>query len=172
MTLSEYQKLSARTMSTSNTQPLLIWALGLVGEALEAVQERSYLQALEVTAPPSACQNAQSRLVTELGDVLWYAAAICTHQGWDLGALVSPGFNTPRKLLRSASGVCEPIKKHLGHGKPLDEPRIKGALWFVVRDVAFISSKYRWTLDDICKINVDKLRKRWPDGFKTADGGQ
>lgn len=60
------------------------------------------------------------------------------------------------------------VKKHLGHGHPLDDDKalkeLGDVLWYVARAAA----KLGFTLDDVAAANIAKLRKRYPDGFSTV----
>ena len=57
------------------------------------------------------------------------------------------------------------IKKWVFHEKPLDEDHAKkelgDALWYC----AEIAHSFGWDLDDIMRLNIDKLNARYPDGF-------
>ena len=37
-----------------------------------------------------------------------------------------------------------------------------GDLLWMIAEMCTVND---WTLDDVCKLNIDKLRKRYPDGF-------
>lgn len=74
-----YQQLASRTLTTKPEEPLddlqsmLVWnALGLVGEAGEVAEHIKkavfHRHAID-----------REKLKKELGDVLWYAAALCTN---------------------------------------------------------------------------------------------
>jgi len=76
----EYQRLALRTMADSQMDPTLQsagLALGLVGEAGEyADATKKWI--LQGHDRPDA---------EELGDVLWYIAALARDSGWDLSAI-------------------------------------------------------------------------------------
>lgn len=63
--------------------------------------------------------------------------------------------------------VADIIKKWLYHGHELDESKLLlelgDVLWYINR-AAFALGL---TLEDVMQANVDKLRKRYPDGFST-----
>lgn len=78
MTPNEYQKLAARTLIDGPEAPfpdleiMLVWnALGLAGEAGEVADDikKGVLHRHGID---------RQRLKKELGDVMWYVAAICT----------------------------------------------------------------------------------------------
>ena len=88
MDANDYQKLAARTLierpgfEPSDADIMLVWnALGLAGEAGEVA---------ELVKKGILHQHGldHDRLKKELGDVLWYAAALCTRLGLDMGAVM------------------------------------------------------------------------------------
>jgi len=88
MDANEYQKAAARTLidrpgfALSDADLLLVWnALGLAGEAGEVA---------DLVKKGILHQHGLDRdeLKKELGDVLWYAAALCTRLGVDLSEVM------------------------------------------------------------------------------------
>ena len=79
LTLDEYQKLAARTAGAGGDgdRRLVISALGLAGEAGEFANMVKKMTAHGHSISPET-------LADELGDVLWYAAAIATELGTTL----------------------------------------------------------------------------------------
>jgi len=71
-------------------------------------------------------------------------------------------------LAGESGEVVEHIKKFAGHGHPLDRDRIVNELGDVLWYVADIAACIGVSLDDVAKMNVDKLAKRYPDGFTTT----
>ena len=82
MTLDDYQQLAARTISAGRTheQALANWALGLTGEAGE-VAEHVKKHLFHATPLDRAA------VVKELGDILWYVAAMATALDVPLGEI-------------------------------------------------------------------------------------
>ena len=78
--LSTYQAAAARTMNPKldERERLANYALGLAGEAGEVADTLKKHLFHARPLDPAA-------LRAELGDVLWYCAAICTTLGWQLG---------------------------------------------------------------------------------------
>ncbi len=66
-----------------------------------------------------------------------------------------------------AGEVADAIKKWIGHGHPFDQEKLKkelgDTLWYVAR----IAGLAGMTLEEVAGGNVEKLRKRYPDGFST-----
>lgn len=57
------------------------------------------------------------------------------------------------------------IKKWIFHEKGIDIDHAKKELGDVMWYVAMICESFGWDLDQILKMNVDKLIARYPDGF-------
>ena len=57
------------------------------------------------------------------------------------------------------------IKKWIFHEKPLDETHVKKELGDVLWYAALLCESFGWKLSDVMSLNIEKLRKRYPDGF-------
>jgi len=57
------------------------------------------------------------------------------------------------------------IKKAEFHGRPADRDAIRKELGDVLWYVATIAHWYGFDLGDVASTNVEKLRRRYPDGF-------
>jgi NTP pyrophosphatase (non-canonical NTP hydrolase) len=64
-----------------------------------------------------------------------------------------------------AGEVQDIIKKHIGHGHTLDAGKVGKELGDVLWYVAVLAERIGWTLEDVAKANVEKLRARYPEGF-------
>jgi len=78
----------------------------------------------------------------------------------------------PLDLARDALGVAgeagevaDLIKKVIGHGHELDVGKVKKELGDVLWYVAVLAHRFGFTLEDVAAANVEKLRKRYPEGF-------
>lgn len=65
--------------------------------------------------------------------------------------------------------VQDLIKKHLGHGHPLDLDKVKKELGDVLWYVSALAGALGFTLEAVARENVAKLAKRYPQGFNTQD---
>lgn len=77
-----------------------------------------------------------------------------------------------QKLLNGALGLCgesgeiaDLIKKSRMQGHSLDIEHIAKELGDVCWYIAEAASAINYTLEDIMKMNIEKLKKRYPDGF-------
>ena len=98
MTPSEYQELAARTMSPdilNENMDLACHAMGLSGEAGEVTD---YLKKCIFHGH----KFDKDILVKELGDVMWYIAALCTTEGVTLEEVMEK--NIEKLLIRYPKG--------------------------------------------------------------------
>lgn len=64
-----------------------------------------------------------------------------------------------------AGEIVEMIKKDLFHGRPLDSENLKKEVGDVLWYLAYVSKLHGFTLEDAATTNIEKLRKRYPNGF-------
>ena len=84
-----------------------------------------------------------------------------------------PGYDTGG-ILNGCLGLAgetgefnDVVKKWIFHEKPLDEEHAKKELSDVLWYCAMICQSFGWNLDEIMKLNIEKLEKRYPEGFDT-----
>ncbi len=69
--------------------------------------------------------------------------------------------------LAGEAGECvDLVKKHLFQGHPLDKQKLADELGDVAWYLALAADSIGYDLDDILKLNIEKLRKRYPNGFE------
>lgn len=69
------------------------------------------------------------------------------------------------KLSGEAGEVSELLGKHYGHGHDLDEEELTKELGDVLWYVAAIAKKFNIKLSVVATRNIQKLQKRYPNGF-------
>ena len=85
---------------------------------------------------------------------------------------LNPDLQGKDVLINGVMGLCgesgeaiDLVKKHLAQGHPLDRERLAKELG----DVAWYLAETAWaigySLDDVLRMNIDKLRSRYPEGF-------
>lgn len=81
---------------------------------------------------------------------------------------------TDDALLMAAMGLCgetgevaEIIKKVIFHGHPLDREKLAEEAGDCAWYLAALCTAAGLSLADVMQSNVDKLRRRFPDGFST-----
>ena len=60
------------------------------------------------------------------------------------------------------------IKKWIFHDSEMDITHAKKELGDIMWYVACMAQSFGWKLDEIMSMNIEKLRKRYPDGFDVA----
>src|SRR5690606_20335975 len=68
-------------------------------------------------------------------------------------------------LVGEAGEVAEAVKKHLFHGHPIDKATMTEELGDVLWYVARLAAALGISLGDVAALNVDKLQRRYPNGF-------
>lgn len=87
---------------------------------------------------------------------------------------LNPELSKRDVLINGVMGLCgesgeaiDIVKKHLHQGHPLDKEKLAKELG----DIAWYLAESAWALDipleDILQGNIDKLKKRFPEGFST-----
>lgn len=66
-----------------------------------------------------------------------------------------------------AGEVVDIIKKVLHHKKPLDREKLIEEMGDVRWYLEYLAASIDTTMEEIEQVNIDKLLKRYPDGFST-----
>lgn len=76
-------------------------------------------------------------------------------------------FNACLGLSGEVGEFNDMIKKWVFHEKELDLEHAKKEAGDICWYLAMLCESFGWALDDIMQINIDKLIRRYPDGFDT-----
>jgi NTP pyrophosphatase (non-canonical NTP hydrolase) len=68
-------------------------------------------------------------------------------------------------LAGEAGEVADLVKKYLGHGHPLITDKLLEELGDVLWYIAAIASLNGHSLSYVANMNIEKLKRRYPDGF-------
>jgi NTP pyrophosphatase (non-canonical NTP hydrolase) len=68
-----------------------------------------------------------------------------------------------------AGEVVDLLKKHLGHGHPVDREKLKKELGDVLWYLSDLARLFDIKLSDVAEANIEKLKRRYPNGFSKAD---
>ena len=86
---------------------------------------------------------------------------------------LNPELNKKDVLINSVMGLCgesgeaiDIVKKWLAQGHALDKERLKKELGDIAWYLAEAATVLDFTLEEILQENIDKLKKRYPDGFE------
>lgn len=86
---------------------------------------------------------------------------IGTEMDVDLGGIINGLFG----LSGEVGELTDMVKKWIFHESNFDEEHAKKELGDVMWYVAMICESFNWSLDEIMQMNIEKLEKRYPDGF-------
>ena len=85
---------------------------------------------------------------------------------------LNPELSDRDVLLNSVMGLCgesgeavDLVKKHLFQGHALDKEKFVKELGDIAWYLAEAAAAVGVALDDVLEMNIDKLKKRYPDGF-------
>ena len=65
--------------------------------------------------------------------------------------------------------LVDDIKKEIFHGHPLDLDKRKKEVGDILHYVAGICTMYGFTMEEAMELNIEKLKKRYPNGFNKED---
>lgn len=105
--------------------------------------------------------------------------AMRTNDGCHIGRLqgaINESWNSNKfnagNLVNGVMGLCgesgevaDLVKKQFFHGHSLDTKEIKKELGDVMWYVAMCCHALNISLDDVMQVNIEKLKRRYPDGF-------
>lgn len=79
-------------------------------------------------------------------------------------------------LINSVMGLCgesgeaiDIVKKHLAHGHELNKNALAKELGDIAWYLAEAALALDMTLEEVFQMNIDKLKKRYPEGFSKED---
>lgn len=85
---------------------------------------------------------------------------------------LNPKLDKKDILINGVMGLCgesgeviDLVKKHLAQGHPLDKEKMAKELGDVAWYLAECAYAIDYNLEDILQMNIDKLKKRYPEGF-------
>ena len=87
---------------------------------------------------------------------------------------VNPELDKNQMLINSVMGLCgesgeaiDIVKKWYAHGHELDREHLKKELGDIAWYIAEAATALDLKLEDVLEANIDKLKKRYPEGFET-----
>ena len=85
---------------------------------------------------------------------------------------LNPELTKKDVLIKSVMGLCgesgeaiDIVKKWMAQGHELDKEHLTKELGDIAWYLAEAATALEFPLDDILQANIDKLKKRYPDGF-------
>ena len=87
---------------------------------------------------------------------------------------VNPELDKNQMLINSVMGLCgesgeaiDIVKKWFAHGHELDREHLKKELGDIAWYLAEAATALDISLEEVLEANIEKLRKRYPEGFET-----
>ena len=85
---------------------------------------------------------------------------------------LNPALSSKDVLINGVMGLCgesgeaiDLVKKHLAQGHELNKEQLAKELGDIAWYLAETATAIGYSLEDILQMNIDKLKKRYPDGF-------
>lgn len=89
---------------------------------------------------------------------------------------LNPELSRKEVLINGVMGLCgesgeaiDIVKKHLAQGHELDREKLAKELGDVAWYLAETATAIGYSLDDICRMNIEKLKARYPEGFSAEN---
>ena len=89
---------------------------------------------------------------------------------------LNPALNKKEVLINGVMGLCgeageaiDIVKKHLAQGHELDREKLIKELGDVAWYLAETATALDIDLEEVLARNIEKLKKRYPEGFKTEN---
>lgn len=171
MNLREYHKLAMRTSPRDGHDKIDNGILGLIGESGELVDvyKKWIYQSISGTELPS------DRLADELGDVIWYLAEVADGMDMNLADVICTDFDrldesaAKAKTLPGIHWIILSISEMaLQIEKAATGEKMKVYMHLIMEHAAQLARLIDVPLAEIARRNIDKLKKRYPDGFDAA----
>jgi len=89
---------------------------------------------------------------------------------------LNPALSEKDVLINGVMGLCgeageciDLVKKHLAQGHELDKQKLAKELGDVAWYLAETATAIGYSLEEVFQMNIDKLKKRYPEGFCTEN---
>ena len=83
------------------------------------------------------------------------------HEDYDIGGIIMASLG----LSGEVGELNDLIKKWVFHDSGMDITHAKKELGDILWYIACMSESFGWSLDEIMEMNIEKLKKRYPNGF-------
>ena len=89
---------------------------------------------------------------------------------------LNPALSSKDVLINGVMGLCgesgeaiDLVKKHLAQGHELNKEQLAKELGDIAWYLAETATAIGYPLEDILQMNIDKLKKRFPEGFSVQN---
>lgn len=188
MTLNEYQQFAVRT-SPEGHDRVKNGCMGLIGECGEMMDVLKKHMFQSGDNPPPM----NDRMLDECGDVMWYLAELATGRGWTLKEISETDLETwpcyrkklPEKevpnglLIRAICFLALSCYDKMDTDEYMEQQgalvknedydlsmeAAKDTMHAMMRLIEQMAERMGATLQEVMERNIQKLRKRYPEGF-------
>lgn len=171
-TMIEYHYLAMRTSPRDGHDKIDNGILGLIGETGELVDV--YKKWMYQSGPDA--QLPARKFADELGDVLWYLAELADGMDMNIYDIAGEEFDEldaavrragvkkapVRQIVLSMSRCANRISSTIAKGSA---DRIGADMRRLISGAARLAWAIGYKLEDIARMNIEKLQQRYPDGF-------
>ena len=169
MNWNEYLELSEKTLSEefhigAKVQNSLHAVMGLATEIEELLDNYTDENSMDST-----------NMLEELGDLTWYMAILHREHTdiihyVDTTVLVKHDnpFDCVLKINKSVLKLLDFMKKKIFYNKPVAQEAFNILVLLIEADIYWLADYYNIKVEDICQVNIDKLKARYGDKF-TSD---
>ncbi len=171
-TVQNYFRDAMRTANT-NMPPLDPKDSLLIYLSVGLADESSELLTAYWNSKQPACEDPH--FIEEMGDVCWHLIPLYGLLTGDVSTitegLTKNSFigNALEISLDKSLELLGIMKKVIYHKHPIDAPRVELLLKDIFGDLAGVASQIRGGLEAVLRTNVEKLKKRYPQGFTYED---
>jgi len=169
MNWTEYLELSEKTLSQelhigAKVQNTLHAIMGICTELEELLDNYISDESMD-----------SANILEEIGDVMWYIAIL--HREYPSmvrleNTTVSVSHETPLNCVldinKSSLKLLDVMKKKIFYNKNIDRITFDKLVLLVESDVNWLVGHYNLKMEDVCQVNIDKLKARYGDKF-TSD---
>lgn len=100
-------------------------------------------------------RKCTDRLSSTIDKVIWETLST------DIGGII----NASLGLSGEVGELNDMIKKWVFHGHDIDMQEVKKELGDICWYVAMMCESFGFDLEEVMELNIDKLKKRYPEGF-------
>lgn len=171
MNLNEYQRLALRTSGAGHDR-IKNGCLGLIGESGEIVDIVKKFMFQSGENPPFP----KDKFINEMGDVIWYCAETVSGMGLELEEIMHRIGNYDNYILFTAVDCTDievtasmlsvnAAEAYVSYFVKGDAVRCACRIRDIYKGLLHLCDLIGTTIDEGCATNIEKLKKRYPDGF-------
>jgi NTP pyrophosphatase (non-canonical NTP hydrolase) len=165
MNFAEYQRFALSTAGDPQLGNAILGLYGEVGEVADLYKKHLY---------QGHPRPADDLVIEELGDLLWYVALATQIEvpTADLEFPLNDELSSQKVMPYDIEVLCDSVSiltRGLRDESQFAFHNIVRQASDVLTSIQEISNAHGVTIEDVAQRNIDKLRRRYPDGFTISD---